>query len=216
MSQLAGSAHMFTVLDHPLIRMKMTTLRNQHTPPHQFRRTLHEIAGLMSFDVFAHLGCDERDVQTPLETTTGHYLQNPVPCLLSILRAGNGLVDALSAILPEAAIGHLGVQRDPETHKPVYYYEKLPADIDQRQVIIADPMLATGGSAIMAADHIKKKGCKCLVFVCLIAAPEGVSAFQNAHPDIPVITATLDRQLDENCYILPGLGDAGDRIYNTA
>ncbi len=193
----------------------MTTLRDKCTPPQQVWRTLHEISGLMSFHVFAHLRCDARDVNTPLETTTGQYLQSPVPCLLSILRAGNGLVDALSAILPEAAIGHLGVQRDPKTHRPVYYYEKLPANIEQRQVIMADPMLATGGSAIMAADRMKKKGCNGLVFVCLIAAPEGVSAFQNAHPDIPIITAALDRQLDKNCYILPGLGDAGDRIYNT-
>ena len=215
MSQPAESTQMFTVLDHPLVGMKMTTLRDKRTPPQQFRQTLHEIAGLMSFHAFAHLRCDARDVNTPLETTTGQYLQSPVPCLLSILRAGNGLVDALSAILPEAAIGHLGVQRDPETHRPVYYYEKLPADIEQRQVIMADPMLATGGSAIMAAGRMKKKGCNGLVFVCLIAAPEGVSAFQNAHPDIPIITAALDRQLDKNCYILPGLGDAGDRIYNT-
>ena len=165
--------------------------------------------------MFAHLRCDARDVNTPLETTTGQYLQSPVPCLLSILRAGNGLVDALSAILPEEAIGHLGVQRDPETLRPVYYYEKLPADIDQRQVIIADPMLATSGSAIMAADRMKKKGCNGLVFVCLIAAPEDVFNSQNAHLDIPIITVALDRQLDKNCYILPGLGDAGDRIYNT-
>ena len=141
MSQPAESSQMFTVLDHPLVGMKMTTLPYQRTPPQQFRRTLHEIAELTSFRVFAHLRCDARDVNTPLETTTGQYLQSPVPCLLSILRAGNGLVDALSAILPEAAIGHLGVQRDPETHRPVYYYEKVPADIDQRQVIIADPML---------------------------------------------------------------------------
>ena len=119
MSQQAGAAQRFTVLEHPLVGIKMTTLRDQCTPPQQFRRTLHEIAGLMSFYVFAHLRCDARDVHTPLETTTGQYLQNPVPCLLSILRAGNGLVDALSAILPEAAIGHLGVQRDPEMHRPV-------------------------------------------------------------------------------------------------
>ena len=130
MSQPAESAQMFTILDHPLVGMKMTTLRDQRTPPQQFRRTLHEIAGLMSFHVFAHLRCDARDVNTPLETTTGQYLQSPFPCLLSILRAGNGLVDALSAILPEAAIGHLGVQRDLETHRPVYYYGKLPVDID--------------------------------------------------------------------------------------
>ena len=215
MSQPAESAQMFTILDHPLVGMKMTTLRDQRAPPQQFRRTLHEIAGLMSFHVFAHLRCNARDANTPLETATEQYLQSLLPCLSSILRAGNGLVDALSAILPEAAIGHLGVQRDPKTHRPVYYYEKLPADIERRQVIMADPMLATGGSAIMAADRMKKKGCNGLVFVCLIAAPEGVSAFQHAHPDIPIITAALDRQLDKNCYILPGLGDAGDRIYNT-
>ena len=215
MSQRPLSDQKLTVLDHPLIRTKMTVLRNKHTPPHQFRRTLHEVAGLMSMAAFAHLHTDQIKVDTPLETTGGEALQQPVPCLLSILRAGNGLVDALSALLPEAAIGHLGVQRDPDTHTPIYYYEKLPPDIDKRQVIIADPMLATGGSAIMAADHLKAKGCLDLVFVCLISAPEGVSAFHAAHPDIPVITAALDRQLDENCYILPGLGDAGDRIYNT-
>lgn len=215
MSQPASSEQMLTVLDHPLIRTKMTVLRDKHTSPPEFRRTLHEIAGLMSMAAFAHLRTDPVNVDTPLETTEGARLQQPVPCLLSILRAGNGMVDALSALLPEAAIGHLGLQRDPETHKPIYYYEKLPPDIDKRQVVITDPMLATGGSAIMAADHLKAKGCLDLVFVCLISAPEGVAAFHAAHPDIPVITAALDRQLDQNCYILPGLGDAGDRIYNT-
>ena len=162
---------MFTVLDHPLVGMKMTKLRDERTPPQQFRRTLHEIAGPISFHVFAHLRCDARDVNTPLETTTGQYLQSPVPCLLSILRAGNGLVGALSAILPEAAIGHLSMQRDPETHRPVYYYEKLQADIDQRQVIIADPMLATSGSAIIDAEHMKEKGSNGLVFICLKRSP---------------------------------------------
>ena len=215
MSQPASSEHMLTVLDHPLIRTKMTVLRDKHTSPPEFRRTLHEIAGLMSMAAFAHLRTDPVSVNTPLETTEGARLQQPVPCLLSILRAGNGMVDALSALLPEAAIGHLGLQRDPETHKPIYYYEKLPPDIDKRQVVITDPMLATAGSAIMAADHLKAKGYLDLVFVCLISAPEGVTAFHAAHPDIPVITAALDRQLDQNCYILPGLGDAGDRIYNT-
>lgn len=216
MPDLTVNDQMLTRLDHPLIRVKMTILRDKQTPPQQFRRCLHEIAGLMSFAVFSHLKTDKTSVTTPLETTEGEVLPQPAPCLLSVLRAGNGLVDALSALLPEAAIGHLGVQRDPATHKPIYYYEKLPPDLASRQVIIADPMLATGGSAIMAADHLKDKGCSDLVFICLIAAPEGVAAFQAAHPDIPVITATLDRQLDENCYILPGLGDAGDRIYNTA
>ena len=167
MSQSALSEQMLTVLDHPLIRTKMTVLRNKQTPPDQFRRTLHEMTGLMSFAVFAHLHTDPVSVDTPLETTAGEALQQPVPCLLSILRAGNGIVDALSALLPDAAVGHLGVQRDPVTHKPIYYCEKLPPEIDKRQVIIADPMLATGGSAIMAADHLTKKGCRGLVLSAL-------------------------------------------------
>ena len=193
----------------------MTTLRDQRTPPQQFRRTLHEIAGLMSFHVFAHLRYDARDVPTPLEMTTGHYLQNPVPCFLSILRAGNGLVDALSAILPEAAIGHLGVQRDTETHRPVYYYEKLPEKIDQRQVIIADPMLATGGSAVAAINELRRAGVDKIVFGCVIAAPEGIAVVRQKFPEVKIVACSIDEGLNDINYIVPGLGDAGDRYFGT-
>lgn len=206
---------MLTVLEHPLIAVKVTELRDKNTPPHQFRKTLYELAGLMSFEVFSFLKTADCTVTTPLEDTKGYQLYSPEPCLVSILRAGNGLADAFSAILPQAAIGHLGLQRNEQTFEAESYYEKLPPQIAHRQIILADPMLATGGSAIMAADRLKQLGVTELVFACLIAAPEGVSAFEKAHPDISIITACLDRELNENCYILPGLGDAGDRIYNT-
>jgi uracil phosphoribosyltransferase len=204
-----------TVLDHPLINTKMTVMRDAATPPYQFRQTLHEIAALMSADVFRHLRTDAVRVTTPLEETDGARLREHVPCLVSILRAGNGLTDALLAILPEATVGHLGLERDHDTHKARAYYKKLPPAIEKRQVILIDPMLATGGSAIMAVDQLKSHGVKDIVFAGLIAAPEGVKALQEAHPDVPIITAVLDRELNEDCYILPGLGDAGDRIYYT-
>ncbi|MGB0756415.1 MAG: uracil phosphoribosyltransferase [Candidatus Puniceispirillaceae bacterium] len=206
---------MLTVLSHPLIDIKLTTLRDKDTPPHDFRRTLFEIAGLMSFDVFKFLNRTQISVTTPLETTDGYRLTEPAPAIISILRAGNGLADAFSALLPEAPIGHLGLQRNEDTHNPEAYYEKLPRNIDSRQIILADPMLATGGSAIMAVDRLKRHGVKDMVFACLVAAPEGVAAVEAAHPELSIITAGYDRALDENCYILPGLGDAGDRIYNT-
>lgn len=203
------------VLSHPVIQAKLSILRDKTTPSYQFRRVLYEIAGIMSAVIFAHIHIEPVKITTPLEETDGARLADPVPCIVSILRAGNGLADALLAILPEAAIGHLGLQRDPVTHEPVYYYEKLPTQIEKRQIIMTDPMLATGGSAIMAADRLKSHGASDIRFACLVAAPEGVSAFCKAHPDIPITTAALDRKLDENRYILPGLGDAGDRIYNT-
>ena len=206
---------MLTVLEHPLISVKVTDLRNTDTPPHRFRRTLYELAGLMSFEVFKSLNTRSVSVTTPLETTQGRQLSDPAPCLVSILRAGNGLADAFSAIIPQAPIGHLGMQRNETTFTAESYYEKLPSEIADRQVILTDPMLATGGSAVMAADRLKALGVTDIVFACLIAAPEGVDAFHTAHPDIQVITACLDRELNEQCYILPGLGDAGDRIYNT-
>ena len=204
-----------TILDHPLIDTKMTILRNAATKPHHFRQTLYEVAGLMSADVFRHIITVPTRVTTPLEETDGKNLPEIVPALVSILRAGNGLTSALLSIMPEAAVGHLGMERDPETHQARAYYEKLPPQISARQVILIDPMLATGGSAIMAVDQLKSHGVTDITFAALVAAPEGIEALQTAHPDIPIITAALDRELNENCYILPGLGDAGDRIYNT-
>ena len=204
-----------TVLDHPLINTKMAILRDEKTPPHHFRQTLHEMASLMSFAVFQHIKTTPTRVTTPLEETNAETLPEKTPALVSILRAGNGLTDAFLAILPEAAVGHLGMERDHETHQARAYYEKLPPHIADRQVILIDPMLATGGSAIMAADQLKSHGVQDITFAVLVAAPEGVKALHDAHPDIPIITAALDRELNDNCYILPGLGDAGDRIYNT-
>ena len=206
---------MLTVLSHPLIDIKLTTLRDKNTPPHDFRRTLFEIAGLMSFDVFKFLNSTQISVTTPLETTDGYRLAEPAPAIISILRAGNGLADAFSALLPEAPIGHLGLQRNEDTHNPEAYYEKLPRNIDSRQIILADPMLATGGSAVMALDKLREIGVADIVFACLVAAPEGVATLHGAHPDVPIVTAALDRELNDSCYILPGLGDAGDRIYGT-
>ena len=203
------------VVNHPVIEVKLAKLRDKNTPPHDFRRILFELAGLMSAAVFGHIKTVPIEIETPLETTTAAALPPHVPCIVSILRAGNGMADALSALLPEAAIGHIGLQRDPETHQPEFYYEKLPPEIAARQVIITDPMLATGGSAILTADRLKAHGVTDIIFCCLVAAPEGVTAFSQAHPDIRIITAALDRQLNSHCYILPGLGDAGDRIYNT-
>lgn len=204
-----------TVLDHPLITTKMTILRDTATPPHHFRRTLHEIASIMSFAVFQHIKTNPSRVKTPLEETDGATLPENAPALVSILRAGNGLTDAFLAIMPEAAVGHLGMERDAVTHQARAYYEKLPPHIADRQIILIDPMLATGGSAIMAADQLKSHGVSDITFAALVSAPEGIDALNKAHPDVPIITAALDRELNENCYILPGLGDAGDRIYNT-
>ena len=204
-----------TVLDHPLVSTKMTMLRDVATPPHQFRQTLHEVASLMSYEVFSNIKTQNCTVKTPLEETNGQTLPENTPALVSILRAGNGLTDALLNILPEAGVGHLGMERDPVTHQARAYYEKLPPNIADRQVILIDPMLATGGSALMAVEQLKTHGVTDITFVALVSAPEGVSALHAQHPDVPIITAALDRELNENCYIMPGLGDAGDRIYNT-
>lgn len=169
----------------------------------------------MAYEATRHLKLVEETIQTPLEEMTARVLPEFPPCLVSILRAGNGLVDGLMDILPEAPVGHLGLVRNPDTLQPEEYYLKLPGNIAQRQVILADPMLATGGSTIAAVTSLREAGVQDLVFLSLVAAPEGVKALHDAHPDIPIITAALDRELNEQGYILPGLGDAGDRIYGT-
>ena len=202
------------ILDHPLITHKLAILRDKDTGAAHFKATLASLTAVMSHTVFAHLATKEVTIETPLEGMTTQKLAKP-PVLVSILRAGNGMADSFFAICPEASMAHIGAQRDPETHLPEFYYEKYPADLAERQAVLIDPMLATGGSAIMAADRLKEKGVQDIVFTCLVAAPEGIAAFHEAHPDIPIITAALDRELNEHCYILPGLGDAGDRIFNT-
>ena len=202
------------VLEHPLITHKLAILRDKDTNPALFKSTLASLTALMSHDLFSHLATTPVTITTPLEDMQTEKLTKP-PVLVSILRAGNGMADSIFDICPEASMAHIGMQRDPDTHEPLFYYEKYPSDLSDRQSILIDPMLATGGSAIMAADRLKEKGVSDIVFACLVAAPEGVKAFHNAHADVPIITAALDRELNENCYILPGLGDAGDRIFNT-
>lgn len=202
------------VLNHPVITHKLAILRDHQTSAERFKATLGTLTALMSHDVLAHLQTQPVTITTPLEDMDTQMLAKP-PVIASILRAGNGMADDLFAIIPEASMAHIGMQRDPDSHEPVFYYEKYPEDLASRQCILVDPMLATGGSAIESAQRLKDNGVTDIIFTCLVAAPEGVDAFHKAHPDIKIITAALDRELNENCYILPGLGDAGDRIFNT-
>ena len=205
-----------TVIDHPLVHHKLAILRDVTTPFPTFRRILRETTWLLAYETTSHLTVEKNTIATPLEEMSAQRLPTPEPCLISILRAGNGLVDGLMDIMPEAAVGHLGLVRNPDTLQPEEYYCKLPSQIEKRQVILADPMLATGGSTVAAIDRLREKGVRDLVFLCLVAAPEGVAALQKAHPDVPIFTGALDRELNDKGYILPGLGDAGDRIYGTA
>lgn len=204
-----------TVLDHPVLSHKLAILRDENTRSPEFRKTLLEIGHIMSWPVFSHFSVAKTEITTPMEKTTQNVLTSPYPCIVSILRAGNGMADALSATLPEAPIGYIGMQRNANTHLAEPYFKKLPDQIQNRQIILVDPMLASGSSAEQAADFLKRDGARNILFVCLVAAPEGIEYFHKNHPDIPIITAALDRELDENAYILPGLGDAGDRIYGT-
>ena len=211
----ANDTPRLVVMDHPLVTHKLSILRDRDTPSHAFRQTLHELSWLLAYPTFDALHLVDHAIETPLEPMTAQAMPSPYPCLVSILRAGNGLIDGFSQVCPEASVGHLGMYRDHDTMVPVSYYTSLPSDMSNRQVILGDPMLATGGSAVMAAGKLREMGVKDIVFSCLVAAPEGVAAFHGAHPDIPVITAALDRELNDKSYILPGLGDAGDRIYGT-
>ena len=208
-------SHKLHILDHPLAAHKMSILRDAQTLSHRFRQTLHELSWLLAFPAFEMLQLASVEITTPLETMTAQTLSDPAPCIVSILRAGNGLADGFSQICPEASLGHLGLYRDHDTLQPVSYYSSLPDRMDKRQVILVDPMLATGGSATMAIETLRNMGVADIVFACLVAAPEGVAALHGAHPDVPIVTAALDRELNDQAYILPGLGDAGDRIYGT-
>lgn len=205
-----------TIVPHPLVQHKLSLLRDRTTPHALFRQTLREIATLLTYEVTKSLALSARTIETPLETGEFPWLEGRRVCFVSILRAGNGLLEGMLDLVPDARVGHIGLYRDHDTLMPVQYYLKLPEAIEARDVILCDPMLATGNSAIAAAARLKEAGARRLKFLCLLAAPEGLSAFAAAHPDVPVVTAAIDRQLNEKGYILPGLGDAGDRIYGTA
>ncbi len=204
-----------TVLDHPLLRHKLTLLRDKDTTTAKFRQVAREVSLLMAYEVTRDLKLEPIDIETPLELMHTEHLAGKKLCIVSILRAGNGILEGMLDLLPSARVGHIGLYRDHTTLRPVEYYLKLPSDVADRLVILVDPMLATGYSAAAAADRLKQAGVKTMKFVCLLAAPEGIAAFTNAHPDVPVFTGAIDRELDGNGYIRPGLGDAGDRFYGT-
>ena len=203
------------VLDHPLIQHKLAILRSKDTPVKEFRELVGEIAGLMCYEATRKLPLKEVEVETPVATAKCRMLSGKKLAIVPVLRAGLGMVDQMVALIPSAKIGHIGLYRDPETHKPVEYYCKLPEDIANRQVFVVDPMLATGGSAVAAIDFLKKHSCKNIIMMNIIGAPEGVAAVQQAHPDVEIYLAALDEKLNEHAYIVPGLGDAGDRIFGT-
>ena len=203
------------VLDHPLIQHKLAILRSKETPVKEFRELVGEIAGLMCYEATRNLPTKEVSVETPLTPATCRMLAGKKMAIVPILRAGLGMVDSMVNLIPSAKIGHIGLYRDPETHKPVEYYCKLPEDVANRQVFVVDPMLATGGSAVAAIDFLKERGCKNIIMMNIIGAPEGVEAVQKAHPDVDIYLAALDEKLNDHAYIVPGLGDAGDRIFGT-
>lgn len=204
-----------TIVDHPLVQHKLTLMRDKEQPTAYFRRLLRETALLLAYEVTRDLPLETKRVETPIEVMDAPVLAGKKLCFVSVLRAGNGLLEGMLDLLPSARVGHVGLYRDPETLEAVEYYYKVPQDIGERLVIVVDPMLATANSGIAALDRLKQGGARQLKFVCLLAAPEGVAAFTAAHPDVPLYTAALDRELNDHGYILPGLGDAGDRIYGT-
>ncbi len=205
---------MLTVVDHPLLRRDLTILRDRRTPHGQFRKTIGDAAAILAYEAMRDLPLVEEPIMTPLEETAGYHLRDEV-VVVPVLRAGLGLVDGFVRFIPEARIGHLGMYRDEETHEPVDYYANIPDTVETGIVFVVDPMLATGGSADGAITHLKRRGAMRLRFVCLVAAPEGVRHLEARHPDVDIVTATLDRELDANAFIRPGLGDAGDRIFGT-
>ncbi|MDF3283282.1 MULTISPECIES: uracil phosphoribosyltransferase [unclassified Gordonia (in: high G+C Gram-positive bacteria)] len=204
------------VIDHPLVQHKLTLMRQGDTSTNDFRRLLNEIATLMAYDVLADIPMQEITVKTPMEVTTGRVIDGKKLVFASILRGGTSIADGMLTVVPGARIGHIGLYRDPKTHVAVEYYFKMPRELEERDVVIVDPLLATGHSAVAAVDRIKEYRPRSIRFVALLTCPEGLAMLHGAHPDVPVFTASVDRELDANGYILPGLGDAGDRIYGTA
>lgn len=208
-----GSLH---VLDHPLLQLKLSILRDKNTGVKEFREVVGEMAALMCYEATRNLPTKEVEIETPMAKTKVHVLAGKKMAIVPILRAGLGMVDSMIALIPSAKIGHIGLFRDPQTHEPVEYYCKMPPDISERQVFVVDPMLATGGSASAAIKILKEKyGCKYITLMDIIAAPEGVAQIRKDHPDVDIFVASVDECLNDHAYILPGLGDAGDRIFGT-
>lgn len=203
------------VFDHPLIQHKLTYIRDKNTGTKEFRELVDEVATLMAFEITRDMPVEEIEIETPVTIAKTKVLSGKKLAIVPILRAGIGMVDGVLKLIPAAKVGHIGLYRDPETLKPVEYYAKLPADVEERDFIIVDPMLATGGSAVEAINSLKKRGAKSIKFMCLIAAPEGVKEIQDQHPDVDIYIAALDEKLNDHGYIVPGLGDAGDRLFGT-
>ncbi|MFQ3183089.1 MAG: uracil phosphoribosyltransferase [Alteromonas macleodii] len=204
-----------THVTHPLVQHKLTLMRDRNTPTAVFRQLLREISQLLAYEVTRELPMMTKTIETPMETMEAPVLQGRKLALISILRAGNGLLDGMLELIPSARVGFVGLYRDEKTLQPVQYYFKVPDAMDERMVIAVDPMLATGNSSIAAIDLLKKSGAKNIRFLCLLASPEGIAAMKAEHPDVPIVTAAVDSHLNENGYIVPGLGDAGDRMFGT-
>ena len=204
-----------TVVDHPLVQHKLSLMRRKDTPTAKFRQLIREVTMLLGYEVTRDLPMANESIETPMTKMDAPMLTGKKLVFISVLRAGNGLLEGMLDLIPSARVGHVGIYRDPETLVAVEYYFKVPEELDERKVIVVDPMLATGNSSIAAVQRIKEAGAKDIKFVCLLAAPEGIEKFQEAHPDVPIITAAIDEQLNDHGYIVPGLGDAGDRIYGT-
>ena len=203
------------VIDHPLVQHKLTLMRRKDASTNTFRTLLNELSMLMAYEVTRDMAMQDIEIETPLEITTSKVIDGKKLVFVSILRAGNGILEGMLNVVPGARVGHVGLYRDPKTLTAIEYYFKMPHDMQARDVIIVDPMLATGNSAIAAIDRVKELSPKSIKFVCLLTCPEGIAALQKAHPDVPLYTAAIDRELNSHGYILPGLGDAGDRIFGT-
>jgi uracil phosphoribosyltransferase len=203
------------VLDHPLVQHKLTLMRKKDASTNTFRHLLNELSMLMAYEITRDVALQEVEIETPLEKMTGHVIDGKKLVLVSILRAGNGILEGMLSVIPGARVGHIGLYRDPKTLHPVEYYFKMPKEMNERDVIVVDPMLATGNSAIAAIERVKALQPKSIKLACLVSCPEGIAAMQAAHPDVDIYTAAIDRQLNDHGYILPGLGDAGDRIFGT-
>ncbi|MCD6666407.1 uracil phosphoribosyltransferase [Hydrogenophaga bisanensis] len=203
------------IIDHPLVQHKLTLMRKKDTSTKSFRELVHEVSALLAYELTRDMPMQEIEIETPLETTKSRVIDGKKIVLASILRAGNGFLDGMLQIIPGARVGHIGLYRDPETLQAVEYYFKMPQDMHERDVIVLDPMLATGNSAVAAVDRLKQTNPRSIRFVCLVTCPQGIKTFHDAHPDVPVYTPAVDRGLNEHGYIVPGLGDAGDRIFGT-